>query len=146
MRRTYILEKQNSAQTRLEVPIMESGDGNSQPYPRPFMNEARDEYVDSGKAERDLIAALESAGLLLEHSFDVPIIVGMRELEAYIRLLSRLGGAMSALLAAAVENGGKTPTLTERQPAVTFCESGRSKLRIVPIHKTLSFLIHYISL
>ena len=62
MRRTYTLEKQNSAQTRLEVPIMESGDGYSQPYPRPFMNEARDEYVDSGKAERDLIAALDSAG------------------------------------------------------------------------------------
>lgn len=53
---------QNSAQTRLEVPIVESGDGYNQPYPRPFMNEARDEYVDSGKAEHDLIAALESAG------------------------------------------------------------------------------------
>ena len=26
------------------------------------MDEARDEYVDSGEAERDLIAALESAG------------------------------------------------------------------------------------
>ena len=62
MRRTYILEKQNSAQTRLEVPIVESGEGYNQPYPRPFMNEARDEYVDSGKAGHDLIAALESTG------------------------------------------------------------------------------------
>ena len=56
------MEKQNSAQTRLEVPIMESGGGYNQPYPRPFMNEARDEYVDSGEAGRDLMDALESAG------------------------------------------------------------------------------------
>ena len=55
-------EKQKRTQARLEVPIVESGDGYNQPYPRPFMNEARDEYVDSGEAGHDLIAALESAG------------------------------------------------------------------------------------
>ena len=65
MRRTYILEKQNRAQTRLELPIMESGDGYSQPYLRPFMNEARDEYVDSGKAERDLMPHWKVRGYFL---------------------------------------------------------------------------------
>ena len=44
------------------MPIVESSGGYNQPYPLPFMNEARDEYVDSGKAEHDLISALESAG------------------------------------------------------------------------------------
>lgn len=57
-----VTELQNRAQTELEVPIVESGDGYNQPYPRPFMDEARNEYVDNGGAKDDLMDAIRSAG------------------------------------------------------------------------------------
>lgn len=45
------------------APIVESGNrAYRQPYPRPFMDEGRDEYVDGGYADIDLAEALRAAG------------------------------------------------------------------------------------
>lgn len=45
------------------TPIVEEGWGSwHQPYARPFMDEARDAYVDSGDADRDITDALKAAG------------------------------------------------------------------------------------
>lgn len=42
---------------------------------------------------------------------------------------------------AAAQKSRKTPLLAERHSAVPFCESGRSQLRIIPIHLIDPFLI-----
>ena len=45
------------------TPIVEEGDPAwHQPFARPFMDEARDEYVDDGKADSDIAAALRAMG------------------------------------------------------------------------------------
>lgn len=45
------------------TPVVEEGWSNwHQPGPRPFMDEARDAYVDSGEAESAIAAALAAAG------------------------------------------------------------------------------------
>lgn len=45
------------------TPIVEEGWGSwHQPYARPFMEEARDDYVDNGDADRDIADALKAAG------------------------------------------------------------------------------------
>ena len=46
-----------------EATMVEEGWANyRQPGPRPFMDEARDAYVDSGKGDRELAEALRAAG------------------------------------------------------------------------------------
>ena len=45
------------------TPIVEEGWSSwHQPYARPFMEEARDDYVDNGDADRDIADALKAAG------------------------------------------------------------------------------------
>ena len=45
------------------TPIVEEGDPDwHQPFARPFMDEARNEYVDNGKADNDIAAALRAMG------------------------------------------------------------------------------------
>lgn len=45
------------------TPIVEEGDPDwHQPFARPFMDEARNEYVDNGKADSDIAAALRGMG------------------------------------------------------------------------------------
>ena len=45
------------------TPIVETGDSAwHQPFARPFMDEARDEYVDNGEADSDIAKALKSMG------------------------------------------------------------------------------------
>lgn len=45
------------------TPIVEEGDPDwHQPFARPFMDEARNEYVDNGKADSDIAAALRAMG------------------------------------------------------------------------------------
>lgn len=45
-----------------EVDIVESGDGWGQPYPRPYMDEALQNYIASGEADRALAEALQGMG------------------------------------------------------------------------------------
>lgn len=48
------------------TPVVEEGWSNwHQPGPRPFMDEARDAYVDSGEAESAIAAALAAAGFTI---------------------------------------------------------------------------------
>lgn len=50
-----------------EVGIVESGDKNyRQPYARPFMDEARDAYVDSGEAMETVKESLRTAGFTVD--------------------------------------------------------------------------------
>lgn len=45
------------------TPIVEEGWSSwHQPYARPFMEEARDDYMDNGDADRDIADALKAAG------------------------------------------------------------------------------------
>ncbi len=57
-----VSEPQNASGIDL-TPIVEEGWGSwKQPLPRPFMDEALDEYVDSGAVDSDLARALKAVG------------------------------------------------------------------------------------
>lgn len=45
-----------------EIDIVEKGAGWHQPYPRPYMNEALENYIASGEADRALADALAGSG------------------------------------------------------------------------------------
>ena len=48
-----------------ETSVVETGNASfRQPFPRPFMDEALDEYVGSGRAESDLKSVLASYGII----------------------------------------------------------------------------------
>lgn len=48
------------------TPIVETGDPAwHQPFARPFMDEARDDYVDNGNANSDIAKALKSMGFMV---------------------------------------------------------------------------------
>lgn len=63
---TLTLEKASEPQHKDGIdltPIVEEGWGNwHQPYPRPFMDAARDEYVDSREAGEEIAKALRAVG------------------------------------------------------------------------------------
>lgn len=55
-------EPQNANSIDL-TPIVEDGDPAwHQPFARPFMDEARDEYVDNGNADSDIVKSLRAMG------------------------------------------------------------------------------------
>lgn len=56
-----ITEMQNGEGNEVQV-VEEGWSSYRQPYPRPFMEEALNAYVDSGKAEEDIVTQLRSSG------------------------------------------------------------------------------------
>ena len=56
----------------------------------------------------------------------------------YLFDIFRVGTSCTGI---AAQKSSKTPLLAERHSAVPFCESGRSQLRIIPIHLIDPFLI-----
>ena len=60
---TNIAEMQGADYGTPEIQFVEDGLGSyRQPYPRPFMEKARDEYIDSGKADQTLARAMQAHG------------------------------------------------------------------------------------
>lgn len=57
----------------------------------------------------------------------------------YLFDIFRVGTSCTGI--AAAQKSSKTPLLAERHSTVPFCESGRSQLRIIPIHLIDPFLI-----
>lgn len=53
-----------------EVAVVEEGTSYGQPFPRPFMEPALQDYVGSGKAEAALEIALRAAGFDVENTYD----------------------------------------------------------------------------
>ena len=63
LRITNVTPPQGGAARATETSFVEGGYANyNQPFPRPFMDEALEEYTGSGQAQEDLAAALRSKG------------------------------------------------------------------------------------